>query len=108
MVNFYNPPKIGISDNSCDGCEKHGFPCIRCSDVIYNGELGPGFQEGNRLINGTISTHALKNMLLWISMNPQKDVYVTAAFKNMYSIKDQDLLSINTTLVSDPYLFCIS
>lgn len=105
MVNFSDSSKIGKVDTTCDCCDKHGFPCIRCSDVVFNGELGPGYFQGRRLLTNVTSIPAIRNMLKWVSWNPQKDVYVDSAFKNAYSIKEHDLLSINTTLISDPYSF---
>lgn len=61
------------SDN-CIGCDIHGFPCFRCADDVYYGELGPGFLNGEQIILQDTDATTRAVMEKWCTDHPNEHV----------------------------------
>jgi hypothetical protein len=61
--------------DGCDNCDSHGFPCMLCAVVVYDGLRGPGFSSsGSRnLITcncGLNTDDTIENMKRWMAAHP--------------------------------------
>jgi len=61
-----------INDETCNNCACHGFPCIKCAVLKYEGKLGPGYEYGERImffIENTCS-NVVRNMSAYLTEKP--------------------------------------
>ena len=92
----------------CDICSIHGFPCIPCADIVFHGELGPGFLNHKRLLTSKTCKLILFRMMNWINNYPCENVYMDSDFRKKYLMDDNLIESTKTCLVNDPRKICIS
>lgn len=54
----------------CENCLEHGFPCVNCAEIVFLGELGPGFVEGRRaIILEGLAQDIHDRMVNWMNTN---------------------------------------
>lgn len=50
--------------DDCISCESHGFPCVRCAEDVFCGEIGPGYYKKNLCVNDNVypeTLHAIQS-----------------------------------------------
>ena len=63
-----------LNSDDCIGCDIHGFPCTKCADDVFCGELGPGFKNGIQIITKDTSEHSKRAMMEWCLKHPGERV----------------------------------
>ncbi len=53
----------------CPNCDHHGFPCLNCSEYVFEGGFGPGYADGDRYLLMRTPENIQREMVKYAEQN---------------------------------------